>query len=215
MTVGPVQTSTKAESAYVALRDAIRTGLLAPGQRLTLQELAADLGMSLTPVRDALRLLASQGLVEQRSHVGTVVSHFTRKRADDVYVLRLILEPLAARMAAEAVTDADVTALEGLLARMQTVLDANELSSFPQLNAAFHRRIYDVAHSDYLLEFIDRLWNGVPYQAISLASRAWQSHAEHRALLAAIASRDGHEAERLMHDHISAGRTAALDAISE
>jgi DNA-binding GntR family transcriptional regulator len=214
MTVGPVETSTKAESAYVALRDAIRTGVLVPGQRLTLNELAADMGMSLTPIRDALRLLATQGLVEQRTHVGTVVSHFTRERAQDIYRLRLVLEPLAARMAAEAATDADVTDLENLWSRMQSVLDGNELSSFPQLNAAFHNRIYSAADSQYLLEFIDRLWNGVPYQAISLTSRAWQSHAEHRAILNAIADRDGDQAERLTREHITAGETAALDAIS-
>lgn len=207
-------TSTKAETAYVALRDAIRTARLVPGERLTLQDLAADLGMSLTPVREALRMLAAQGLVEQRTHVGTVVAQFTREQVEDVYRLRLLLEPLAAGMAAEAATEQDLGAITTCLRTLERALDAHELSSIPELNAAFHRRIYQAADSAYLLDFIDRLWNGVPFQAISLTSRAHESHAEHRAILGALTRRDVPEAERLVREHISAGRTATIEAIT-
>lgn len=209
-----VATSTKAEAAYVALRDAIRTARLAPGQRLILQDLAADLGMSLTPVREALRMLATQGMVEQRTHIGTVVAQFTRERAEDVYRLRLVLEPLAAGMAAEAATGQDLGEIRMRLQTLKRALDANELSSIPELNSAFHRRIYQAADSVYLLDFIDRLWNGVPFQAISLTSRAHQSHTEHGAILEALTRRDGPEVERLMREHILAGRTATIEAVN-
>jgi DNA-binding GntR family transcriptional regulator len=213
--VGRIETATKAEAAYVALRDAIRAGRLAPGQRLTLQDLADDLGMSLTPVREALRMLATQGMVEQRAHVGTVVAQFTRDRAEEIYRLRLVLEPLAARMAAEAATQADLDAFRSLMTRLRRALDESALSAVPELNAALHRRIYQAAGSTYLLDFIDRLWNGVPFQAISLTSRMHESHTEHEAIMDALARRDGTEAERVMREHISEGRTAAIASLGD
>jgi len=205
-----VETRTKAEVAYTVLRDAIREGRLAPGSRLVLREVADDLGMSFTPVREALQTLAAQGLVEQRPHVGTVVASFTPERAEEVYRLRAVLEPLAARLATERATDEDVARAETVLARLDDAVRHARSSAVPELNAAFHRALYAACGSPYLVEFVDRLWNGLPYQAISLASRAQDSHVEHRAILDAFRSRDAERCAALVTAHVASGAAAFL-----
>lgn len=205
MALRRVATPTKAEAAYVALRDAIRSGELQPGQRVTLQGLAADLQMSLTPVREALRQLAAQGLVEHRANYGTVVTEYTAESAREVYRLRLVLEPLAAELAATEATDGDLAAISAAMRALDEAVAAGRDSEIAQLNSQVHSAIYAAAHSRYLVEFIDRLWHGVPFQAIVLSGRADQSTGEHHDIYAALAAGDGELARERMHAHISAG----------
>jgi len=201
-------TPTKAEAAYAALRDAIRSGDLAPGQRLVLRELAADLGMSLTPVRDALRVLTSQGLVEQQNHSVAIVSPFTAERADDIYRLRLLLEPEAIMLAAQRATPDDIRSVEHILGALSSAVEHGRYSEVPSLNADFHHTIYAASRSPYLIDFIEKLWNGLPFQAISLAARADESHREHQVIFEAFAAHDGEACAQLLRSHISAGAAA-------
>lgn len=205
-----IPTHTKAEAAFLALRDAIQSGRLPPGQRVTLQRLADELGMSLTPVREALHQLAAQGLVEHRPNQHTVVTPYTRARAEEVYRLRLVLEPLAAQLAAEQMRDADLEALDATLAELDTLVEAGHNADLPALNARLHRRIYTVARSPFLLEFIDRLWNGLPFQAISLTGRQHRSADQHHAIIAALHARDGAAAAQATYDHIADGQQETL-----
>jgi DNA-binding GntR family transcriptional regulator len=206
---------TKGEAAYLALRDAIRTGALAPGQRITLRELADSLGMSLTPVREAVQSLASEGLVEQRPNIGTVVAQHNPDKVREVYQLRLLLEPAATRMAAEKATDDDLREIERAYDDLKDAVETGMHSRVPALNAVFHRRIYLSAKSSFLIEFIDRLWNGIPFQTISLDSRVETSHTEHTAILDALIRRDGPRCERLMAAHITAGANATLTELAD
>ncbi|MFC4564418.1 GntR family transcriptional regulator [Nocardiopsis mangrovi] len=210
MTLEQVRTPTKAEAAYEALRDAIRSGDLPPGHRLRLQQTARELGMSLTPVREAIRLLAAHGLVEQQANLGAVVSRFGRDSAEEIYRLRLVLEPMAAELAAERATAEDLAEIGTALDRITRALAADRPYDIPELNAAFHRAVYRAARSPYLLEFIDRLWNGVPFQAISLAGRHETSARQHREILAALRDRNGEQAARLMHAHIAEASAETL-----
>ena len=212
MALEVVEARTKADAAYVALRDAIRAGKLAPGERLMLREIARDLGMSFTPVRDALQVLASQGLVEHRAHVGTVVALFTWERAQEVYRLRNLLEPVAARLGTERATTADMEYAADAFDQLGLALDRDHLAELPSRNAAFHRAIYAPSGSPYLKEFIDRLWNGLPFQAISLASRAQASHEEHRAILSAFQRGEADRCAELVTEHIARGASAMFDS---
>ena len=206
---------TKGEAAYVALRDAIRTGTLAAGQRITLRELADSLGMSLTPIREAVQALAAEGLVEQRPNIGTVVATHNPDKVREVYQLRLLLEPVAARMAAEKATDDDLRDIESAYDDLRDAVETGMHSRVPALNAVFHRRIYLSAKSSFLIEFIDRLWNGIPFQTISLDARVETSHAEHTALLDALTHRDAARCERLMAEHITAGANATMTELAD
>jgi len=206
---------TKGEAAYVALRDAIRTGTLAAGQRITLRELADSLGMSLTPIREAVQALAAEGLVEQRPNIGTVVATHNPDKVREVYQLRLLLEPVAARLAAEKATDDDLRDIERAYDDLKDAVETGMHSRVPALNAVFHRRIYLSAKSSFLIEFIDRLWNGIPFQTISLDARVETSHAEHTALLDALMHRDAARCERLMAEHITAGANATMTELAD
>jgi len=206
---------TKGEAAYLALRDAIRTGTLAAGQRITLRELADSLGMSLTPIREAVQALAAEGLVEQRPNIGTVVATHNPDKVREVYQLRLLLEPVAARMAAEKATDDDLRDIESAYDDLRDAVETGMHSRVPALNAVFHRRIYLSARSSFLIEFIDRLWNGIPFQTISLDARVETSHAEHTALLDALTHRDAARCERLMAEHITAGANATMTELAD
>ncbi|MGY2064984.1 GntR family transcriptional regulator [Blastococcus sp. SYSU DS0619] len=204
---------TKVEAAAATLREAIRSGRLLPGARLITRDLADELGMSLTPVREALQLLRAEGLVEHRPHRGTVVSDHSRERAEEVYRLRSVLEPMAAGLAARRADAEDLAAVEGLLGDLTAAIEQGRAGDVPVLNAALHRRIYAASRSPLLLEFIDRLWNGVPYQTISLVDRVAESAAEHERIVAALRRRDAGAVEAELRAHIAAGAAAALASL--
>jgi DNA-binding GntR family transcriptional regulator len=194
---------TKGEAAYSALREAILDGRLAPGSRLTLQRLADDLGMSLTPVREALRQLSNQGLVEHDPHRGTRVASLTREGVEEIYRLRQVLEPLACELAAQRAREEDLAEIKSTMAAFnQAVADART-DELPALNAVLHRRIYLAAGSTYLMEFIDRLWDRIPHQAMSLVRQHARSTAEHRAIVDALQRRNAKDAGSLMRAHIT------------
>lgn len=218
MTLRRVRSVTKAEAAAQSIREEIREGRLRPGTRLTLQELAAELDMSYTPVREALRQLQAEGLVEYRPHHGTVVADYSRDRAADVYLMRGTLEPLACSLAAERGTDTDLAEIEARLGELNQALREGRLRDVPPLNAQLHRRIYATAGSPLLQEFIDRLWNGVPFQAFSLTGQAHESAAEHARIVEALLAHDADRAADEMRRHIERGARAALaslDAMAE
>ncbi|HET6502765.1 MAG TPA: GntR family transcriptional regulator [Amycolatopsis sp.] len=203
MQLGPIHTPTKGEAAYLALREAIWSGALEPGRRVTLNELAGQLGMSLTPVREALRKLAEHGLVRQAPNQGTVIAEHSAERAEEVYWLRLMLEPVAAERAAERMTPEALAPIVAAREEIERAVSQGRTGDVPALNAELHRRIYAHCGSDYLVEFIAKLWNGVPFQAISLTGRYDRSAAEHRAITDALAANDAALARRLMSEHIS------------
>lgn len=215
MPIDRVEALTKSEVAYTALRDAIRSGELAPGEHLLLQDLAGRLGMSLTPVRDALRMLAAHGLIEHRANHRAVVAEFTPERADEIYRLRTVLEPMATELAAQRATDKQLTAMEQALEILDRAVSDGREKEVAELNARFHHAIYVAAGSPYLEEFIDRLWNGVPYQAISLAGRARSSSDQHHAIMDALRDGDAPRAADLMRAHISEAAEHTLHQLSE
>lgn len=210
MTLGRVHVQTKGEAAYEALRGAILSGRLQPGQRVTLQGLAGELGMSLTPVREALSQLATQGFVRQESNRGTVIAEYTRGTAEEIYRLRLTLEPLAVELAAMRAVDEDLDAMDEALDEVDAAVAEGRTGDVPALNAAFHRRIYESARSPFLLEFIDRLWNGIPLQAISLVDRQDRSSDEHHAIMDAVRRRYRKKAAKLLHAHIAGAAEQAM-----
>ncbi|WP_017591814.1 GntR family transcriptional regulator [Nocardiopsis potens] len=213
MPIERVEAPTKSEVAYAALRDAIRSGELAPGERLLLQDLAGRLGMSLTPVRDALRMLAAHGLIEQRANHGAVVAEFTPERAEEVYRLRTVLEPMAAELAARNATGERLAEMEAALEVLDRAVDDGRENDIADLNARFHRAIYSASGSPYLQEFIDRLWNGVPYQAISLAGRARDSSRQHHAIMDALRAGDAPAAAEAMRAHIAEAAERTLSQL--
>src|SRR6185503_15083749 len=166
-------TRTKTEAAFLALRDAIEDGRLRPGERLVLSRLIEELGMSPTPIREALRLLQAQGLAAYSAHHGMVVAEYAPDDVAEVSRIRVELEPLAVALAVERADEAD-------LAEMRAAHDALKAahegrtprSEAASLNAAWHAAVYRPAASPLLTDFIARLWAGVPVEAVWRRSRA-------------------------------------------
>jgi len=188
-----------AEAALAELQDSILSGDLAPGAPLRLEELAARLGMSISPVREAVRRLENLGLAVHVPHRGARVSELALDDLRDTYEVRLALEPLAVSRAAERFTAADAAAARGHLADYAEARARSDDAAAREAHAAFHFALYAAAGSDWLLRLIQPAWqNCERYRAISLQGRSvHEVEREHERILQAC---ERHEPERAAAD---------------
>ena len=195
----PVQATKLRESIYDALRDAFTAGTFAPGETLSLRDLAAELGTSPTPVREAVRRLVAEGALVDTPSRTLMVPPFDARRMADLKAARLALEPLVLAQAAERMTAADVGALGTLLGGL-----ARAEGQGPDLrgNYAFHFAIYRHAGSEVLTPLIEALWvqygaflNRVVREAEAIAM---DEHAHHHEIVAALGAGDVAAAQRAL-----------------
>lgn len=205
--VSPHQFSTKRAYAAHIIRRWILDGRYAPGQRLREEQLAVDLAISPTPIREALLLLEAEGLVVTSSHRGASVVRLTAEEVADTYRIRAALESLATTMAMEQLPS---RRRDGLLAQVRRVheemgvaLAGHHLEQVPRLNREFHWLIYRTAGSARLLDLIERLWNSLPHFWLrQIPGRAEWAHAQHELILAALATDGPEAATSAMRDHV-------------
>ncbi|WP_265522951.1 GntR family transcriptional regulator [Oerskovia flava] len=198
-----------ARAVYELLRERIITGTLAPGERLTEPVLAATLGVSRTPVREALRLLQAEALVVELPTGGVRVAPLDVADARRVYDVRARLEGLLARDACERAARADVARLARLVDLMDVVRDHDE--EVLRVGGQFHREIEALADNAWCSALLRQIRGHVDrYRALAARERVGTTdHVdEHRAVADAIAAGDPDEAERVMRAHID--RSAAL-----
>jgi DNA-binding GntR family transcriptional regulator len=196
---------TKTEKAFVTLRSAIEDGTYRPGEHLRLARLVTDLDMSPTPIREALRLLQAEGLVEHHPHRGMLVAQYSPESAAEVYRLRVLLEPLAARLAVDRATPEEVAEVRRRHDELVAAVEDGSRTDAAERNADWHRAIYAASRSRFLEEFIARLWQALPVRAMWLSRRAERSLAQHRRIMEAIEAGDGAGAEEAMRRHIELG----------
>jgi DNA-binding GntR family transcriptional regulator len=192
---------TKTELAVEGLRYAILRGELGQGRRMTLIDLQEALGMSSTPIREAIRVLQAEGLVTNEPHRGVTVSSLTLEGVAELYMLRAPLERLAGRLAAGRITDDQVARISELQLPFERASAAEDDERMTQINADFHSVIYAATETQYLEKFVLRLW--VPYfwgAKWSLTGRA-ESVAEHAQIVEALRSRDADRAGELLEKH--------------
>jgi DNA-binding GntR family transcriptional regulator len=209
---------TLVERAVHVLREEILDGTLAPGDRVHLADAATRLGMSMVPVREALRSLASEGLVRAVPQRGYRVSELSLGDLEDTYRLRLVLDPMATELAVPNMTDGEVagvrTAFEGLVA----AYEANDHMRHARLHRDFHFRIYGPCASPWLLRFLAQLWeNSIRYQRLSHRRRGTlQDRAEeHRRILEAVEARDAAGAAERVREHLQLTRRSAATFAEE
>jgi DNA-binding GntR family transcriptional regulator len=198
--------TTRSEAVASELRQKIKSGELAPGERLRQAEIASLFGVSTTPVREAFTALAHEGLVRQDAHRGVVVFAPSLVELRETFEIRQALEPLATTLAAEVLTDEDLAALQRIVDEMRT---ANP-SRYYELNRLLHRKIYAAANRDRLIMLIEQMREvAASYLAVTVRhyDPAYRERvqAEHEAILATLAERDGERAARLMHVHLRHG----------
>lgn len=191
------------DAAYWAIRDALRTGLIGPGERLIELDLAAALGMSRTPIREALRRLEVERLIANAPRRGFVVPTVSLEDLVEIFEIRGVLEGLAARRAAQRMGPGEVAALADAVGQMERARDADDLTGLSDASARFHRLLRSGSKHGRLPALIALL--GDSYRslgALELApERVGPAVAEHRAILDAIAGHNGEEAERLTREH--------------
>lgn len=186
------------------IRDAIILGEYAPGTRIRQEELATESGASRVPVREALRMLAAEGLVTLVANTGAWVSSLSLGECQEIYRVRERVEPLLLRMSAPGLDDAELDRLDALAASMAVSDDAEQ---FLALDREFHLSTYRGTETVVLTDLVHRLWNRThSYRRVYtglMDDRARAAvHDEHRLMVAALRDRDLESAESLLTGHI-------------
>jgi len=199
------------EEVAERLRARIFSHELAPGSWLDEQAIAAALGISRTPLREALKVLASEGLVRLEPRRGCYVAELTEQDLDDIFPVIALLEGRCAWEAARRAAGADLAELAAIHKDLERHAAANDPDRFFEANQAFHAAVQRIAGNRFLTQMIAdarKVLRLTRRDSLRLDGRLRQSLAEHRAILSALQQRDADKAARLMHDHLLSGRDA-------
>ncbi|HEY8418141.1 MAG TPA: GntR family transcriptional regulator [Limnochordales bacterium] len=205
--------SSRAELVYEALRDDIFNNRLRPGERVSEERIAQRLKVSRTPVREALKRLHAEGLVEITPHRGAVVRDPSGEELAELCTVREVLEGLAARLAARSISDVELYTLERLINEMDAAAREDRIDDLIQYNHQFHESIWLATRNRYLArqlrqlrQFIFRLQES----SMRFPGRKEEAQAEHRALYKAIAEGSPDEAERIAREHFRRGEAIRM-----
>ena len=206
---------------FETLRDAIITQVLKPGERLMEIQLADEMGVSRTPVREAIRKLELEGLVVMVPRKGAYVAGVSMKDIHEVYEVRSALEMLAATLAAERITEEELDALERQVLREseeEDKQDGSDLDNIIYIDSSFHDIIYQAAHNQRLVQFVNILQEQLQrFRAASLArpGRSKTALEEHKQIVEALSDRNGELAARLAREHIENAENAMIASMEE
>ena len=186
------------------LRSAILGGRIGPGDRVRQEDIAQQLGASRLPVREALQMLAAEGLIDHEPNKGARVRLLSMHEVDVMYKMREQLEPLALAEALPSLSAGDVFRLNEIQEEIEAGVDVER---FLELDREFHLRPYSACAIEQLTTAITRLWNSTQYYRrafmhVTGPERRWVVNAEHRLLLDAIERRDETDAGRFLTGHI-------------
>ncbi len=207
------------DAVYHALRDAILNGVLLPGERLDVADLAAKLDVSLMPVRQAVHLLAAEGLVEVRPRSGTFVANVSAADVRETFDVRCALECLAAELAIGRITREQLRQMKELLKKMtRPVRSKADQREHENCNSEFHLLLIEASGNRRLRELYESLHAHIQIARIHAADEQWpgrlaQERREHRAILSALEARDLPRLVEALRQHISRARDSLLAAI--
>src|SRR5918997_480559 len=186
----------KSQTIYRALRERILSNEILSGTRLVLRQLANEYDTSDIPVREALRMLERDGLVEMVPYRGARVTTLTAREIEETYFIRGHLESIATGLAAERITDAELVVLDGLMEQMRAAVQKKDGPGFSDLNREFHRTIIAACGNEMLRELTMDIWqrhSGFQRVFRQVPGRLATSQAEHEEIMAALRE---HDAER-------------------
>jgi DNA-binding GntR family transcriptional regulator len=201
------------EAVYLAVRDAIAAGTIKPGEHLREPAIADSLGISRTPIREALLRLETERFVERTTGRRLVVTAVTPEEVLDVYAVREVLNGLAARLAAENASTTDLIRLRRLHREMKWAHDDGDIARMARLNFEFHDAVCATSRNSFLLEMLRKAHDThhrYPGSTFSLPERAAGSLQEHEEILQAIETSDGARAETLAQQHTAKAREARI-----
>lgn len=200
-------------SAYLRIQQAIRDGAIGQGTLYSENELAQTLGMSRTPVREALIALAREGLVEISSQRGFRLRQLSAEQRQEIFDLRLLLEPFSVRKLAATAGEAEVRRLRELVDAQEELSGRGEQAAFLALDEEFHLLIPELLGLDRTRDTMSGLRGAMwlmGFEALALPQRHTAVIAEHRAVVDAIAAGDPDAAAAAVHEHITKTCAAVL-----
>lgn len=193
------------DRVHFALRQAIVSGVLPSGTRLAEEELAGQFEVSRTPVREAVLRLEAEGLAERSRRRGLVVAHVSEDEILELYVVRLGIDGLAARLAADGARPADVANLRWHNEQLKRVAATGDAATMAQVNLEFHEAMCRAGHNEVLFELMSSIHDRVrrfPGTVFSEPPRALEAVHEHDEIIAAIEDRNPDLAEKLARTHM-------------
>jgi DNA-binding GntR family transcriptional regulator len=204
------------EVVFDSLREAIIGGVLRPGERLMEIQLAEELGVSRTPVREAIRKLELEGFVVMVPRKGAYVAGISLKDIADVFEVRASLEALAAALSAERITDDELEDLERILVRKAEIITDGNVAEFVEHDTKFHDCIYQCSRNQRLIQMLITIRDEIQrFRAVSLAfpGRMKEALEEHRKIVEALAERNISQAQASAWDHIENAENSLLETI--
>lgn len=207
----------KKNSVYDYLFNAIRSGDIKPGQTLTERGLAEKIGVSRTPVREAIRKLEEQGIVTHEPHKGVKVITLSEEKVAQLYDVRELLEGLAVRRLAERQTPQMIEELRGFIERAEKEAVENNIRELAEINSEFHLALARLSGNVYLETIMNMLQTQISLMmsaSLSTSGRPLQNIEEHKGLIDAIRSGDGEFAESIAKHHVRKAREHAMKKLA-
>ena len=199
----PKDGKTKNLAVYEKLRQEIIKGTIKPGQKLVMASLAKTIGISETPIREAIRRLESDGYVTFTPHSGAVVTKIDDRELSEIYLIRISLEALATRLAVPCISQREIGWLKKKNEEMKAAVKKNNYESLARLNKQFHLRIYRAAPYPRLYKMISDLWDSFerwPSIFSFVPERAATAIQEHEQIIEALSAADVDRADRLVKE---------------
>ena len=197
----PIKLLPARERVASALRKAIISKSIPEGAELTLENTAQELGVSVTPVREAFQILARDGLLEVKQNKCAVVLGVTEKTIREHYQLRATLEGAACLLCCQ--NNADLSKIKNCIDMAEKALASRQAGNYADYNQSFHFEIWEAAGNERMQKLISELWNGLSLgMNMSELDYAVKSHSEHKRIYAALEARDGPAARDEMEKHI-------------
>ena len=206
------------ELVFESLREAIINGRLYPGERLMEIQMAEEMGVSRTPVREAIRKLELEGFVVMIPRKGAYVAGISIKDIADVFEVRAALEALAAGLAAERITEGELDELERYLVEISELRESGNLDAIVEKDTMFHDVIYRASRNERLVQIVTHLQEQIHrFRTASLArpGRTRDALDEHKKLVEAISDRDVELAQKLAREHIENAENSMISAVQE
>ncbi|MEW6662316.1 MAG: GntR family transcriptional regulator [Bacillota bacterium] len=201
------QRQTATTVIYHQLKTAVTSGRLRPGEKLVEADLAEKFGVSRTPIREALKMLEKEKLVINSPYKGFLVARVSREEAQKVYEVRAVLEPLAARLAAERGPKDKIVLLEDCLRESANALREEDTVQLVLINSRFHQIIAELSGNEYLQDILNNLRHLVDLMRVSnfiaVPERMAVAVAEHKGIYDAIVAGDGIGAAERASSHIA------------
>jgi DNA-binding GntR family transcriptional regulator len=208
-----VERYTLNQQVYQHLQQMVLSGDLTPGEQLDERALAEGLGVSRTPLREAINQLVKEGIIEYEPYRGNFVRTFTIKQVNDLFQVRKSLESLAVRLAVPKLSQEDLGRIRTILAEVDEALQQGDLEAYSDADRRFHKLIIDKTGNETLIETLDRL--GLQFQLIRIFANRDPGVVERTAqerprILTALAAFDADKAASLMEAHIEGVRQAVI-----